>query len=58
MVTLFPYIEKIATKDYLTCDWEKDGQCFEWATHFVEGAFYCDEHTKAVTDILKGDSDE
>jgi len=55
MISMFPYIEQLATKEYLTCDWEKDEQCFEWATHFVEGAFYCEKHMYAVIRILKGD---
>jgi len=55
MTGLFPYCERLGTPEYLTCDWEKDGQCFEWATHFIEGAFYCDEHTKSVLQILKGE---
>jgi hypothetical protein len=56
MTALFPYIERLGTPEYLTCDWKKDGQCFEWATHFVEGGFYCDEHKEAVLRILKEDS--
>ena len=47
-----PYIRKLDNSELFSCE---QTECFEWATIYVEGGFYCAEHGKVVIDMVKGE---
>jgi hypothetical protein len=46
-----PIIYQVDKDEFITCDYKDE--CFEIATWYVEGGFYCEKHKEVVLNLLK-----
>ena len=47
-----PFVKKVSEKEQITCQFGKE-DCWELATIYIEGGFYCKKHGDKVLEILK-----